>query len=134
VIYKNLQLSTMETLFIKLDNKNPDTVQWVVIDEAGNPEAAVRQGSLADAREFIHQRRIVCAIPGTDVYLDHVNLPSSRSRRKLQQAVPFALEDDLAEDLDDLQFALGKEQTVTAAESEDGPAQSLINLPVAVIN
>ncbi|HEX7027298.1 MAG TPA: type II secretion system protein GspL [Gammaproteobacteria bacterium] len=124
----------METLFIKLDNKNPDTVQWVVIDEAGNPEATVRQGSLTEAREFVHQRRVVCAIPGTDVYLDHVNLPSSRSRRKLQQAVPFALEDDLAEDLDDLQFALGREQTMTPAETEDGPSQSLINLPVAVIN
>lgn len=124
----------METLFIKLDNKNPDTVQWVVIDEAGNPEARVRQGSLAEAREFVSQRRIVCAIPGTDVYLDHVNLPSSRSRRKLQQAVPFALEDNLAEDLDDLQFALGKERTVTSAGSEDAPPQSLVNLPVAVIN
>lgn len=124
----------METLFIKLDNKNPDTVQWVVIDEAGNPEATVRQGSLAEARDFVHQRRVVCAIPGTDVYLSHVNLPSSRSRRKLQQAVPFALEDDLAEDLDDLQFALGKEQTVIASGSEDPPSQSLVNLPVAVIN
>lgn len=124
----------METLFIKLDNKNPDTVQWVVIDEAGNPEALVRQGSLEEAREFVSQRRIVCAIPGTDVFLDHVSLPSSRNRRKLQQAVPFAMEDNLAEDLDDLQFALGKERTVNAAGSEDTPPQSLVNLPVAVIN
>src|SRR5690606_16898932 len=29
---------------------------------------------------------------------------------------------------------LGKEQTHTSSESEDGPAQSLINLPVAVIS
>lgn len=134
-IYKTSDYGIMETLFIKLDNKSPDTAQWVVVDEAGNPQPTIRQGSLTEAGAFAHQRRVVCAIPTTDVYLDHVNLPGSRSRRKLQQAVPFALEDDLAEDLDDLHFAMGKEQTVTATEPEGSgsPTPSHVSLPVAVI-
>jgi general secretion pathway protein L len=44
--------------------------------------------------------------PATDVLFTEVNIPS-RNRRQLLTAVPFALEDQLMEDIDGMHFALG---------------------------
>ena len=50
-------------------------------------------------------RRVLLLIPNSDVVLSSLNIPS-KSRKQLLRAVPFALEDSLAEDLDDLHFAI----------------------------
>ena len=46
-------------------------------------------------------------VPGTDVLLAEPDLPL-KPGVKLQQLVPYALEEHLADDIDDLHFALGK--------------------------
>jgi general secretion pathway protein L len=123
----------METLFIKLD-PHSDLAQWAIIDAAGNPDTAIRQGDLAQIREFTRQRRIVCLLPGNQVYLNGVTLPVNRNRRKYLQAAPYALEDELAEDLEDLHFALGKEQTLVQAAEDAGKNAKRVKIPVAVVN
>ena len=50
-------------------------------------------------------RRVVLLIPDTQVVLTTLNIPS-KNKKQLLQAIPFALEDTLAEDLDDLHFAI----------------------------
>ncbi len=46
-------------------------------------------------------------VPGTDVLLTEPELPA-KAGAKLQQIVPYALEEQLAEDIDELHFAIGK--------------------------
>jgi general secretion pathway protein L len=127
----------METLFIKPDPAS-DHAQWVVIDSAGNPHAAVRQGSLGQAHDFARQRRVVCVIPAVDIYLGQALLPAQGNRNKYRQAIPYALEDDLAEDLEQLHFALGREQPVQIQNDEENvdvmAAGKQVNIPVAVIS
>jgi general secretion pathway protein L len=124
----------METLFIKLD-PHSDLAQWAIIDAAGNPDTAIRQGDLSQVREFSRQRRIVCLLPGNQVYLNGVVLPVNRNKRKYLQAAPYALEDELAEDLEELHFALGKEQLLTPTTEEDaGKTAKKVKIPVAVVN
>jgi general secretion pathway protein L len=124
----------METLLVKLD-QDQHTAQWLVLDESGQPHAAMRSGGLDQLKDFSQQRRVVCLLDGSHVLLDQVSLPAGRNRRKLIQAIPFALEEDLAEDLGDLHFALGKEQLVEAANDDDPEAAATkqINIPVAII-
>ena len=50
-------------------------------------------------------RRVLLLIPNNDVVLNSLNIPS-KNKKQLLRAVPFALEDSLAEDLDDLHFAI----------------------------
>lgn len=50
-------------------------------------------------------RRVLLLIPNNDVVLSTLNIPS-KNKKQLLRAVPFALEDALAEDLDDLHFAI----------------------------
>ncbi len=126
----------METLFIK-PNYEQQSAEWVVIDATGNPQVAIRQGSLAAVKDFTQQRRVVCAVPSTDLYLDQVTLPAGSNRRKFRQAAPYALEEELAEDLEELHFALGKEQSViihTETGEDDTPSNKQLHIPVVAIN
>src|SRR5688572_10832210 len=127
----------METLFIKPDPAS-DHAQWVVIDAAGNPHAAVRQGPLSEIHDFARQRRIVCMVPAVDIYLGQALLPAQGNRNKYRQAIPYALEEELAEDPEQLHFALGKEQPVEIHSDEKSvdvmAAGKQVNIPVAVIN
>jgi general secretion pathway protein L len=46
-------------------------------------------------------------VPGADVLLTEADVPA-KAGAKIQQVVPFALEEQLAEDIEDLHFAVGK--------------------------
>jgi general secretion pathway protein L len=127
----------METLLIKPDPAS-DHAQWVVIDSAGNPHAAIGQGSLGQVHDLARQRRIVCVIPAVDIYLGQALLPAQGNRNKYRQAIPYALEEDLAEDPEQLHFALGREQAVEIKNDEESvdvmAAGKQVNIPVAVIS
>ncbi len=96
-----------ENLVIRLGMQPGDPVSWMVVDEAGNRLGAVQTGPLRAAAMRGGQRRIQVLVPGTEVVLTSVELPV-RGTAKLQQAVPFALEEQFAEDIEELHFAIGK--------------------------
>jgi general secretion pathway protein L len=83
-----------------------DTVEWLTLDSAGNRIGPVRIGALAEAAQQCLGRRTIVLAPGTDVVLAEPVVPVKGG--KLAQVVPFALEEQLASDLEDLHFAIGK--------------------------
>ena len=83
-------------------------------------EGAAHSGPLSGAAAHAAGRSVVVLVPGSDVLLTSADLPPTRTGAKLQQLVPFALEEQLAEDIDALHFAIGK-------RLENG------RLPVAVV-
>ena len=83
-----------------------DTVQWAVSDEKGNLTTEVEEGTLADAAMAVEGRRAILVLPADDVLLAKTVVPGG-SVARAQQAVPFALEDQVADDVDSLHFALG---------------------------
>jgi general secretion pathway protein L len=86
------------------------TAEWLVIDEAGTHPGEVQSGPLTDAAILGAGRKQVVLIPGTDALLAEPVVPV-KSGAKLVQVVPFALEEQLASDVDDLHFAVGKRDT-----------------------
>ena len=87
-------------LFIRLHG---ESVAWRV-DEAGG---AAGEHDLSAAAEHARGRSVVVLVPVTDCPLFVVKLPT-RNRARMLQAIPYALEDKLSEDVDDLHFAAGK--------------------------
>jgi len=81
--------------------------QWLVVDGAGARRGQVQSGRLADAAAQAAGRKVLALVPGTDVLLAEPVLPL-RSPKKLAQVAPFALEEHLATDVEDLHFAVGK--------------------------
>ncbi|MCK5810928.1 MAG: hypothetical protein KAH00_07550 [Cocleimonas sp.] len=54
-------------------------------------------------------KKVVVFIPSEDVLLTHVNIPST-NKKQLLQAVPYALEERLADDIESLHFAIHSEK------------------------
>lgn len=105
-----------EVLFIRLkgapaasgETQVATTVaEWLVVDDSGARCGEVQSGPLANAVSLAATRKLVALIPGTDALLAEPVIPV-KSGAKLAQAVPFALEEQLASDVEDLHFAVGK--------------------------
>lgn len=95
-----------ETLFLRLP-EGDQPASWLPVDVLGNRVGRVQHGALADAAAHAAGRRLCVLVPGTEISLLHADIPS-RNLPKVLQAVPFALEDRLAEDVEMLHFALGE--------------------------
>ena len=93
-----------DPLLLRLSPGDPTQAHWLAVGSTAGPES----GPLTLAAARLGTRALIVLVPGTDVLLTHAQLPAARSGVKLQQLVPFALEEQLAEDIDTLHFALGR--------------------------
>lgn len=80
---------------------------WVLRDD-DRPAGSLFHGDLAEAAAQAVGARVSVLVPGADVLLAQVLLPTMKAQR-LAKAVPFALEEQLAEDLDELHVAIGQQ-------------------------
>lgn len=94
-----------ESLFLQLPSTD-EPARWLLVDTLGNRIGQVQEGGLAEAASQAKGRRITALLPAERVTLLHVEVPS-RNPQKVLQAVPYMLEDKLAEDVENLHFALG---------------------------
>ncbi|MGH8307924.1 MAG: type II secretion system protein GspL [Gammaproteobacteria bacterium] len=94
-----------ETLLLRMPDANRPA-SWLVVDAFGNRMGSQQTGPLADAAMAASGRRLRVCVPGSAVTLLHADIPTHNAQ-KILQALPFALEDRLAEDVESLHFAVG---------------------------
>jgi general secretion pathway protein L len=103
----------VETVFIRLPARSAHSsdefgaVQWLLADSVGGRLGATMSGLLQDAAPMTANRRVVVLVPSSEVLLAEPVLPV-KSGARLMQVLPFALEEHLASDVDDMHFAVGK--------------------------
>lgn len=107
-----------EVLVIRLSNE-PARAAWLTVGEQGQRLSNTLQGSLDEAAAHARDRDVVLLVPGVDATTTRVSLPVARPSR-IQQMLPFTLEDFVAEDIDKLMFAAG-------------PKHSDGSIPVAIV-
>jgi len=101
-----------ETLVIRLvtDATPPEgdvgLAEWAVVDATGACVLAPAAGPLGGASPLSAGRRTVVLVPATRVLRTRVDVPVKGANR-ISQALPFALEDLMAEDVEELHFAAG---------------------------
>jgi general secretion pathway protein L len=95
------------TLLLRLPPRRSEDTEWLTIDDAGEPAAARQRGPMSLAAAVGRTSKVVVIAPATQILLAEPELPPG-SGVKLARAVPFALEEQLTEDIDQLVFALGK--------------------------
>jgi general secretion pathway protein L len=95
-----------ETLVIRLRADEAAPASWLVVDENGARSGPLVSGPVADALNLATGRRVVLLLPGSDVTLAEPELPL-RGGGRIAQVVPYALEEQLASDVDALHFAVG---------------------------
>ena len=96
-----------QTLLIRLPPPGQEETEWLVIDEAADSPTTRQRGSLTLAAAVSRTGKVVALAPATQILLAEPELPPG-SGIKLARAVPFALEEQLTEDIDHLSFAIGR--------------------------
>lgn len=94
------------TLLLRLPAGDSAETDWISI-EADGSAAARQRGPLSLAAAVGRSAKVVVIAPATQILLAEPELPPG-SGVKLARAVPFALEEQLTEDVDQLYFALGR--------------------------
>jgi general secretion pathway protein L len=95
------------SLLLRLPPAGQEETEWLTLDEAGAPTPTRQRGSLSLAAAVWRTGRVVVLAPATQILLAEPELPPG-SGTKLARAVPFALEEQLTEDVDLLSFAIGR--------------------------
>jgi general secretion pathway protein L len=96
-----------QTLLLRLPSPGQEDTEWLTIDDAEESEATRQRGSLTLAAAVSRNGKVVALASATQILLAEPELPPG-SGVKLARAVPFALEELLTEDIDQLSFAIGR--------------------------
>jgi general secretion pathway protein L len=101
-------------------------VQWILADSNGTRLSNLYTGNLPQAATEIGDRSVIVLVPSVDLLTTTVHIPA-RSNSKIKAALPFALEENLADDVENLHFAVGERQennrlpvAVVAKDTMDG--------------
>jgi len=94
-------------LVLRFADMPTDPVEWLIVDQSGAQHGPIEHGDLQAAARAAQDKRVIALVPGTNVLRTFVDIPI-RNQSKLMQAIPFAMEDLLAGNIDDLHFAAGK--------------------------
>lgn len=103
-------MNNAEILYLRLPESQHEPVLWLVWNHA--QDALIASGELANAQPDTLQtllahaqdRELIAYVPTQALHTKAVALPAT-SFKQLGKVVPYALEDELAEDIDELHFA-----------------------------
>ena len=96
-----------ETLVIQLPADEFGDAAWISVDAMGAGTSAPEQGPLEQAAAGAADKQLIVLLPSAAVLRLHSNLPI-KGNAKILKALPFALEDQLAQDVEKLHFAIGE--------------------------
>ena len=100
-----------EQLVIRLGSLPQQSISWLVW--SAQQQDVIASGELATADELpqlaqrLGQRPVIALVPASDVQLKQVTLPA-KPNRQLMQALPYMLEEEQAEDIEQLFLATGE--------------------------
>ena len=94
-----------EFLVIRLNPDDSSQASWVAVDGGGTRRGPIVAGALADASRDVGDRTVIVLVPATEVATLSIDIPARGAR--LAAALPYALEDQVADDVESLHFAAG---------------------------
>lgn len=97
-----------DSLLLRLPRAPQQHATWLLANGGPGVEPTPESGPLGLVAARAAGRQVVVLVPGAEVLLTQAELPPARSGMKAQQLVPYALEEQLAEDIDELHFAIGR--------------------------
>lgn len=84
-----------------------DAIEWMQLDEQGQISQTPTNLVTSELSNALKDARVILVVPGIDVLLTSVQVPKM-SPSRLSKAVPNLLEDEVAESIEKLHFAIGK--------------------------
>ena len=99
-------------LFIEL-TEDASHATWAAFDAQGRLLSTIGRGALTSVRPGADGHRVVLLAPATAVISTQAELPTASASR-LRQMLPYSLEDALADDVEQLAFAVGRRLSPSA--------------------
>ena len=100
---------TKNYTIIRLNHNNKNRCEYVVANEKGEIKDLIKHGNLNDISDQEKNNTVIIMLPGQEILSKSLILPI-KSNAKLKQAIPFAMEDDIASDINDCHFAFEKSE------------------------
>src|SRR5258707_6215766 len=119
-------------LLVRLPRAAGTLPSWLVAEVGGAPAVHAQSGPVTLAAARAAGRRVCVLVPGADVLLAEPEVPV-KAGAKLQQLLPYALEEQLADDIDDLHFAVGKRAGDSARAPVGVVARALLDESLATL-
>ena len=95
-----------EYLVVRLNEDAAKPAQWIAVDDTGTRRSPPVIGPLEKAVQDIGERTVIVLVPASATLSTSVDIPVRAGSRMLA-ALPYALEEQLADDVDTLHFAAG---------------------------
>lgn len=92
-------------LVIRMPAERGQETAWIAVDGNGTRKSPPLTGTLSEAANDVAGRDVIVLVPAGSVLTTTVNIPVRGSR--LLAALPYALEEHVADDIDNLHFAAG---------------------------
>ena len=92
------------TLFIRIDPTASEAT-WQLVDN-GQLAGPFGHGDLSGARRAANGSHVIVLLPSEEIFLTNAILPG-KNRKKLIKALPYVVEDQLVDNVDELHFVLG---------------------------
>jgi len=99
-----------DSLLLHYSPEHADTASWSLVNSQGELTSLVTTAPLSDAAAISASHRCIVLLDSSCIHLNHVRLPIS-NRQKMLRAVPFALEEQIADEVEDFHFVIGKSET-----------------------
>lgn len=93
-------------LLTYLQRTGDDYLRWCVCDDKGSVIGNADHGTFEQAAKAAERRRVVMVVAGTELLMDEVEVPATNLTKALK-AVPYMLEEQLAQDVEASHFAFG---------------------------
>ncbi|MCC5810745.1 MAG: type II secretion system protein GspL [Ectothiorhodospiraceae bacterium] len=93
-------------LILRLQSDGAAALPWALLDRDGHVQEQGVSDDLASLADYAGDRPVTALVSGADVLLTSALVPT-QSRQKLLRAIPYALEDMVSGDVDDMHFVLG---------------------------
>lgn len=99
----------MQKIIIYLQSDNLEEATAAVISASGGVQKIIDRGNLNELKTLAAENEVIVIAPAEAVVLTEAKLPKL-NRHRLLQALPYAIEEQLLTDINDLHFALGEYQ------------------------
>mgnify|MGYP001814267939 FL=1 len=94
-----------EFLVIRLGANEDAPASWIAVDDAGTRRTPPVVGPLAEALKDVGNREVIVLVPAGETSTLTCDLPAKGAR--LRAALPYALEEQVADEIENLHFAPG---------------------------
>ncbi len=105
-----------DTLLIHYNIENKDHASWALCNDAGELTSRISSGSLAELHVISSSHISIVLLNSQCLHINELQLPT-QNMQKMLKAVPYAIEDFIADDIENFHFVVSKNKASTSSNT-----------------